>query len=812
MLQKYRKSVAFLCIVVMLAPLLFHTNRPLAANAAEDDNVHSGVYSLEFKTVEAEWNDAAYAAIAGLERETDYQIKFWIKGTGKAQVGAGTAVSGSANRVENNNGSIGGTGGGGEDADGTAIGSGHKNAIATAAWVQHTVNFNSGSRTDWVIYMKDRGWANNSGSLFLDDLTVTKTGGDGTNLFAQGGFENGTLDSFSIPSSFGTKFKIYYGEPTVPVLPPSAAEVTFTGAAVVGRMLTASYTYQDPQGLKEQGTAFRWLKSPDNITYKVISGEKSRTLTVKKELEGQFLKVEVTVKNAGGVKGTAVTGAGPLNQVIHPGDVYPDTGVTYKDALHVLQYTAGHIILNARELSAADINQDGRVDETDVRLIQQTALAGEEEDTGAGERKPFRIGLFAGNSLTSVAEIEDWLGRGDFFINHYTGYKDWEDYDGSIGWAINTLWSKTDKEIQWNIPLLPKTGATLAEAGAGDYYAHYKNQAEKILDFLPDQSDIYVRIAWEFNGTWYPWTVIAKEGEDQGTRTRDFINAYRNCVEAFREVSDEKFGEDRFAFEWNVNIGKNFPLETAYPGDDYVDIIGMDAYDEQKWSGLSDPDLRFQYTVTRQYGLNWLRDFAAAHNKPVAISEWGVGGDESGDSPEYVENMYNWFNASNVIFQLYWDSNSAYEGKLRPPTNYPNASAKYKELFGSYTGPSAVNTPGNVLVAVTSPGGVRENNASIGLPSTPAIIRGIALDPDGSEYIGQVSVTLQNASGQYLNQAIGAFQNTPVYNPAVYDRTSGYWTLSLEGTNLAGGSGVYTVRAYANDGADSVAGICKFSR
>ena len=34
-------------------------------------------------------------------------------------------------------------------------------------------------------------------------------------------------------------------------------------------------------------------------------------------------------------------------------------------------------------------------------------------------------------------------------------------------------------------------------------------------------------------------------------------------------------------FDWNVNANyRNIPLADFYPGDSYVDIIGIDAYDE----------------------------------------------------------------------------------------------------------------------------------------------------------------------------------------------------------------------------------------
>jgi len=418
-------------------------------------------------------------------------------------------------------------------------------------------------------------------------------------------------------------------------------------------------------------------------------------------------------------------------------------------------------------------------------------------------REGFLCMVYEGNSLSNIAAYESWIGRSDFYVYSATGYANWNDYNSSLSWLIDTIWSPSGKKVFWNVPLFTATEGNYAGAAQGLYNNYYKSQAERIAAFCSDYDVIYVRTSWEFNGYWFPWTILAGPGENQQQKTQDFINAYRQFVNTFRSVSD------KFRFEWNVNIGESFPLETAYPGDEYVDVIGMDVYADN-YANISDPVRRFQYTMTRPYGLIWLRDFARAHNKPIAISEWGVGGKGSGDDAHFVESMFRWFNANDTVYQLYWDSNDDYAGQLRPPTSYPNASDKYKELFGNYNGPSTANTPGNVLAAVTEPGGVRPNDDPWSLSSSPSRIKGIALDPDGNNYITGVTVTIQNSSGQYLDVSAKTFVSYPVYNTAVYNSNDGYWTLDLSGIYL--GSGTYTVRGYAYDGADNIPAMCEFTR
>ena len=79
----------------------------------------------------------------------------------------------------------------------------------------------------------------------------------------------------------------------------------------------------------------------------------------------------------------------------------------------------------------------------------------------------------------------------------------------------------------------------------------------------------------------------------------------------------------------------------AYPGDDVVDIIGMDVYAETWDASTSDPDKRFAYFLDQPFGLKWHRDFAREHGKPISYPEWGVGtrpdGHGVGDDPVFME-------------------------------------------------------------------------------------------------------------------------------------------------------------------------------
>jgi Glycosyl hydrolase family 26 len=275
------------------------------------------------------------------------------------------------------------------------------------------------------------------------------------------------------------------------------------------------------------------------------------------------------------------------------------------------------------------------------------------------------LSAYAGNSPEDLRRFEEWLGRPVDQITAHTGRANWKDWVSSINWSVK-LWTPLNRPIVWTIPLFAD-GGTLQDAAAGNYRHHYEMAATILAGSRRSDKVIYIRTGEEFNGNWMPWSAIGKP--------QDFILAYRNFVEAFRSVSD------RFRFEWNVNTRETrMNPADAYPGDDYVDVIGMDFYYNIKWNP-TDPVAAWNEMVSGQYGLQWLEDFAAAHNKPTAYPEWGVNFDGAGP---YIASAAKWFSDHNVLYQSVWNSNADFSGKLTDG-QYPHAAAAYIDAFGTKT-------------------------------------------------------------------------------------------------------------------------------
>ena len=108
--------------------------------------------------------------------------------------------------------------------------------------------------------------------------------------------------------------------------------------------------------------------------------------------------------------------------------------------------------------------------------------------------------------------------------------------------------------------------ATLADIAAGRHDAYVTAFAEGVRALnLP----IALTFAHEMNGFWYPWGAPRNEA-------RDFVRAWRRLHAIFGQV-----GATNVIWAWTPNVISGAPrvdLAPLYPGDAYVDWIGLDGY------------------------------------------------------------------------------------------------------------------------------------------------------------------------------------------------------------------------------------------
>jgi beta-mannanase len=174
------------------------------------------------------------------------------------------------------------------------------------------------------------------------------------------------------------------------------------------------------------------------------------------------------------------------------------------------------------------------------------------------------------------------------------------------------------------------------------------------------------------NGNWEPDFIGPKVVEQ-----RLWAKCFDNEVTSLRRAKG-----GHFLINWNPNAcAGNYPYRNYYPGNAYVDMLGIDLYN----IGCLTPNtpLTFTQLANEPYGLSHFEAFAAAKRKAMSIPEWGLTELPSGDDPGYIAGMGSAFDTKDFAFEAYFDVSQSDLETLALSTNTPLSLVAFQHWFGA---------------------------------------------------------------------------------------------------------------------------------
>ncbi|MFE9681745.1 glycosyl hydrolase [Streptomyces sp. NPDC006285] len=274
-----------------------------------------------------------------------------------------------------------------------------------------------------------------------------------------------------------------------------------------------------------------------------------------------------------------------------------------------------------------------------------------------------------------IAELSRWLGGSELRVAHtYLPGDLWSNIEGLPGfldaWA-DWRRQRDDRLFVLNVPMLernedhvsdPEVRSLLRRGAAGEFDHHFRKLAERLVELrVPDT---VIVLGWEMNGITYTHRC--------GPDPEAWKTYWDRIVTAMRAVPGQKF-----RFDFTPNRGRDaIPWTECYPGDETVDIIGMDSYDQPR--GQS-----FDEAVSEPYGLQAHVDFAKEHGKPISYPEWGLF--RNGDNPTYMRRMLAWLDEHKPLYNTLTDY--CPHGVWQCDDN-PRASEVYRSVLSGRTDPA----------------------------------------------------------------------------------------------------------------------------
>ncbi|WP_162243952.1 glycoside hydrolase family 26 protein [Pseudorhodoferax sp. Leaf265] len=284
------------------------------------------------------------------------------------------------------------------------------------------------------------------------------------------------------------------------------------------------------------------------------------------------------------------------------------------------------------------------------------------------------LGTYQGPGCSGTARLEKltgWLGRRPERHSDFLSQVSWLELVKAAHRG-SRCWQAAGLPMSIGVPLLSREAdVSLARGARGEYDHYFVQVAQAFVQY--GLSNAVVRLGWELNQDWFPW----RADRDPAA----WVDFWRRVVVAMRSVDGAAF-----SFDWCTAWSRGkVPPDQVYPGDEFVDIVGMDIYNTS-WNPTT-PEQRWRLKMGAPFGLAWQRAFAAEHGKPVSFPEWGTGmrpdGRGGGDDPYFMERMTEWLATSDLAYHNYWDYKAPdFNARLSDGTK-PEAEAVFLRFFGT---------------------------------------------------------------------------------------------------------------------------------
>ncbi|OIJ63509.1 glycoside hydrolase family 26 protein [Streptomyces mangrovisoli] len=245
----------------------------------------------------------------------------------------------------------------------------------------------------------------------------------------------------------------------------------------------------------------------------------------------------------------------------------------------------------------------------------------------------------SGRALGVVDDKTPWqYGIVDTFTKEAGRSPDIREYYGSWGEDFDAegnafLWKHGQLPMMAMVP----DDTPLADIAAGKDDAYIRRLAGQIASY---DGPLALSFAGEMNGPWNSWG-------PEHTKAADFVAAWKHLHDVF-----DAQGVTNVIWVWTphvVDSGTTAKLRPYYPGDDYVDWVGLIGYygpiDGVAFSSLFTPTLR---------------EIARFSDKPVLIAETGVA--QSAQKEADIRDLFQGAAKAGVIGLVWYDQRKNWPG------------------------------------------------------------------------------------------------------------------------------------------------------
>jgi hypothetical protein len=263
-----------------------------------------------------------------------------------------------------------------------------------------------------------------------------------------------------------------------------------------------------------------------------------------------------------------------------------------------------------------------------------------------GEGARLQWGIFETDAPVDFTELKNIETKLDFtfpILLYYTGILENREMHPSLATALANAKKEgrlLELTLQTNAQT-PGKGNMVYDVLDGEYDTYLKNYAREVVQ---SEAPVLFRLGNEMNGDWCVYS------SHHTSKDTDVFKAfYRYIHQIFREA-----GADNVIWVWNPN-GKAFPdfkwndELCYYPGDEYVDVVGMTSYNTGTYYE-SETWTEFDQMYDALY-----QKYIDLYEKPLMITEFSSSS-VGGSKEAWVSNMFRHIlKYDRIKAAIWWD-------------------------------------------------------------------------------------------------------------------------------------------------------------
>lgn len=272
---------------------------------------------------------------------------------------------------------------------------------------------------------------------------------------------------------------------------------------------------------------------------------------------------------------------------------------------------------------------------------------------------------------------------------------------------ITAMWADSDASNQINMwPIQPGvgdltgwtgamdiaigaifSGESWASAATGAYDSRWTQCLTNMSSWRAGRTT-FIRFAHELNGTWYPWSVNGGN-----------VAAFKTAWARFYALKQSIIPAAKLVFNVNYESTGGYAWPNMWPGDQYVDVLGVDYYNRAAVVVTSSADWTAKLNVSTSVGgtseprgLGAYRQWAQDHGKPLGLGEWAPDSAGGGDNAAFVTGLLTYCQSNagpgsgQIVYEILFnqsDPNGPFQGNFGvwDQTKMPTAQTAYNAFF-----------------------------------------------------------------------------------------------------------------------------------